>query len=464
MHSNRKSTAQLLLYSAPGMAPALINLPTAMILPTIYVENTGVTLAAIGAVNLLRWWFDAVTDPVIGYLSDRTDSRWGHRKPWVVAGAFISAICAFFLFRPSADVGVVYYALLLLGVYLGFTFFTIGHQAWGSELAVDYKDRSRISTYYSVFTVIGSLLIWTMPFLLLPMTGSLEMGPMAMIGIGWMILILLPGTSLLAAKFVPDGNAIAVEKTDMKEVWHSLKGNKLLWRYVTAVAVWGIGQGVFLSVIFVFMRDYLQLGDKFPLMMIAFFVVQTFAMPVWMKLMNRFSKHRVWAFSWAVYALIQPFVLLLEPGSSAFIPALILTSISAFINAASYIAPMALLGDIADYGILKTGSNNTGNYFAFRSILEKANFGIGTGIAFPLLAYFGYQIGGVNTASANMGLIFTYLAIPAATSIAAACILWNFPLDERRHAIIRKRIESRAERALRDARLAAAGKAALVIE
>jgi glycoside/pentoside/hexuronide:cation symporter, GPH family len=446
MSRPRATTAQIVFYAAPGMAPALINLPAAVILPTLYVENTTVTLAAIGLVNLLRWWFDAVTDPLVGYLSDRTVNRWGGRRAWVVMGALFSATAAFFLFQPAPDSGTGYYAVSLLGVYLGFTCFTIAHQAWGSEIAADYHDRSRITTFYSLFTILGSLAIWLMPLVLYPMTGTLEITPTVMIGLAWLILIVLPGSAGLAALYVPAGARMSVEKPSLGVIARGIRGNKPLWRYIAAVAIWGIGQGIELSVLFIFLRDYMLLGDRFPILMIAFFAAQTLSMPFWRWAMGRWGKHRPWAASWAVSALSAPLVLLLEPGAGSFAFVLPLIVLRAFINGGSYIGPVALLGDIADYGILKTGVNSTGNLFAFKSLIEKANFGIGTGIAFPLLALFGYQIGASNDAVANLGLLILYLGIPCVTALVAAAILWNFPLDERRHGIIRRRLELLADR------------------
>lgn len=443
----RSSNSQIFIYALPGIAIAFINLPSAIVLPTFYVEHTAATLTGIGVVNLLRWWFDAATDPIVGYLGDRTQSRWGKRKPWLVVGAIVSSVAIFQLFRPPAEAGNLYYGVWLCGVYLGFTIFSISHLAWGSELAVDYNDRSRISTYYSVMTVIGSILFWVLPLLLAPFIGTSEIGPPVINGIAWVFIFIMPVSALLAVHFVPRGQDLAQKAPQpLRETVASLKFNIPLWRFVAAQATWGIGQGMFLSVIFIFMRDYMQLGDKFPVIMIWFFVVQTFSMPVWAKLMGRFGKHRCWAFSWAVYSLVQPVVLLLEPGAAAFVPAMVIVTVTAFINAASYIAPMALLGDIADYGTLKSGSNNTGNYFAIQTLLQKATMGVGAGVAFPLLALFGYELGGQNEGAAQFGLMLTYIIIPAVTSVVAAMILWNFPIDARRHGIIRKRLEQLATR------------------
>ncbi|MCB1855205.1 MAG: MFS transporter [Halieaceae bacterium] len=449
MAYQRASSTQVFLYAIPAMAIAFINLPAAIVLPTFYVEHTAATLTGIGVVNLLRWWFDAATDPLVGYLSDRTRSRWGRRKPWMVAGALVSSVATFMLFRPAPEAGSWYYGGWLCGVYLGFTLFSIAHLAWGSELAVNYNDRSRISTYYSVMSVVGSILFWVLPLVLAPLVGSSEIGPPVINGIAWVFIVIMPVGALLAITRVPQGRNLSYQNPlPLLQTFRELRFNTPLWRFVAAQGIWGVGQGMYLSVIFIFMRDYLQLGDRFPIIMIWFFVVQTVSMPAWARLMQRFGKHRSWAFSWAVYSLIQPVVLLLEPGAAAFVPAMFLVALTAFINAASYIAPMALLGDIADYGALKTGRNNTGNYFAIQTLLQKANMGIGAGIAFPMLALFGYQIGASNTGMAFAGLVVVYIVVPALTSVIAAMILWNFPIDSRRHDIIRKRLEQLSTRAV----------------
>lgn len=443
----KSSNGQVFLYSLPAASIAFISLPAAIVLPTFYVEHTAATLTGIGFVNLLRWWFDAATDPIVGYLGDRTSTRWGKRKPWLVGGAIVSSIAVFQLFRPPAEAGSFYYAFWLCAVYLGFTLFTISHTAWGSELAVDYNDRSRISTRYSVMTVVGSILFWVLPLALQPFTGTSEIGPPVINGIAWVFIVLMPISALLAISFVPAGIDLAQRAPQsLRKTVSDLKFNRPLWRFVLAQAVWGIGQGMYLSVIYVFMRDYLQVGARFPIIMITFFIAQTFSMPLWARLMNRYGKHRCWAFSWAAFSLSQPLVLLLEPGMGAFLPVMLLVVFTAFLNSASYIAPMALLGDISDYGTLKSGSNNTGNYFAIQTLLQKGTMGIGAGIAFPLLAVFGYHLGADNQGMALWGLYTAYIIIPAVTSVVAAAILWNFPIDARRHAIIRRRLEQLAIR------------------
>lgn len=448
--TKRITNVEALFYAMPWTAYAFVMLPLGVVLPTFYAENTMATMAAIGVVSGLFRIFDAFTDPLIGYLSDRTKSRFGPRKPWVIVGSVVSCGAIFFLFQPPPEAGIWYYAVCSFALFLGYTLFDIPHRAWGSEVAADYDDRSRISTYVSIFTVVGSFLFWVMPLLLVDLTGTTEITGDAFSAIAWLFIILLPISALLAARYVPQGPRMALQDTNLRRLFRSIKRNKPLWRYVLASAIWGIGQGVYLSVIFIFIRDYMQLGQFFAVLMIIFFAVQFVAMPIWMKIMYRYGKHRAWAFSWAFGALFNPVILLVEPGAGSFWLVVPLICVSAFTNAASYIAPRALLGDVIDYDILIGKANNSGNYFAFNTFLDKSLFGIGVAIAFPLLALFGYQLGGPNDATANVGLLLCYMGIPAVTHVTAAALLWNFPIDARRHGIIRKRIEQRALRAERD--------------
>ncbi|XOV90595.1 MAG: MFS transporter [Pseudomonadota bacterium] len=443
---NPLTKLQALLYAAPWNAFSFIMLPLGVILPTYYAENTLAGMAAIGLVSGISRLFDAVTDPLIGYLSDRTRSRLGPRKPWIVIGSIITCVAIYFLFQPPPDAGITYYAIGSFALYLGFTLFDIPHKAWYSEVSAGYDDRSRLAAYVGVCTILGSILFWVVPVALSPFTGSMAIGPESLTTIVWLLLIMLPASIVAAVIMVPVGRSLAPQPTNIFDMFRAVRGNKPFLRFLAAASLWGIGQGVSFSVVFIVMRDYLGLGEQFSIMMIFFFLVQFASMPVWAKLMNHFGKHRAWAVSWGFSAIWSLVLLLLEPGSAPFWPALILIVVSAAMNGASYIAPRAVLGDIIDYDILRTRTNNSGKYFAFNTLLDKSLIGIGVAIAFPMLSWFGYNVGGENDATANTGLLLTYLALPLVTHLAAAALLWNFPLDRRRHDIVQRRINQLAER------------------
>ena len=77
-------TPTLLAYALPGLPLAVSTLPVYVFIPTLYSQSFGLGLAAIGTILLATRFLDAFSDPLIGYLSDRTNSRHGRRKPWIV--------------------------------------------------------------------------------------------------------------------------------------------------------------------------------------------------------------------------------------------------------------------------------------------------------------------------------------------------------------------------------------------
>ena len=111
--STNITKTQLVLFSLPWVVSAVMHGPVAGVLPALYSEQFALDLTFIGTVLLIARVFDAVTDPMIGFLSDRTVSRFGKRKPWITAGAALTVFALWFLYRPGDSASMAY--------FLGFT-------------------------------------------------------------------------------------------------------------------------------------------------------------------------------------------------------------------------------------------------------------------------------------------------------------------------------------------------------
>ena len=414
-----------------------------IVIPAFYAANTQATLTGIGLVAGFARLFDAITDPLIGYLSDSTRSRFGPRKPWLVGGMVIGAISVYFLFQPPPEAGLLYYIVCSTGVFLGFTLFEIPNRAWGMELSHDYLGRARISTYLAVFFALGSLIFWVIPIAMSPYTGTTAITPAGMTGIVWFFIILFPISTLMSVSFVPQGVRYTDSGGGLLSLIRSIRNNKPLWRYCSGILFWGVGNGAFSAVILIIFADYLKLDTHFPFMMVVFFVVQTATMPIWMKLIGHFGKHRSLAFSWLIDIASRAIVLFFVPGEVNIYLVYGLVVITAALNGASYIAPMAILGDVIDYDTLKTGKNRAASFAALNSLLVKISMAIGLAVALPTLGLFGYEMGVEADSMARLGLMICYVGIPTVTYLIAAWLFWFFPIDARRHSIIIRRIETR---------------------
>ncbi|HEX3407413.1 MAG TPA: MFS transporter, partial [Caulobacteraceae bacterium] len=163
MARNRVPLGPLLAFTAPAFLSALVHSPASSIVPTIYATDFGLNLALIGTAMLVSRSLDVIVDPLIGYLSDHTRGRLGRRKPWVLAGALLTMVSAWFLFAPPAHPSFVYFLVWYTAIYLAWSLIEVPHAAWAFEITRDYDDRSRVLSLRSLVGGLGALAFFLLP-------------------------------------------------------------------------------------------------------------------------------------------------------------------------------------------------------------------------------------------------------------------------------------------------------------
>ncbi len=128
------TAGQLVRFSSVAVPLAAAGLPLGVYLPVIYSRDYGLSLTVIGVIFLLGRLWDAIADPFMGSLSDRTRSRHGRRKPWIAAGGVIFGLSSIFLFFPPFGVTPLSLGIVLFFFYLGWTAVQIPFQAWSGEV------------------------------------------------------------------------------------------------------------------------------------------------------------------------------------------------------------------------------------------------------------------------------------------------------------------------------------------
>ncbi|MEN8192175.1 MAG: MFS transporter [Bacteroidota bacterium] len=445
MNKERLSKWTLTAYAGPVVATSIMHMPSIYIIPAFYAKYTDISLAAIATVLLFGRVFDAVSDPLTGFLSDRTRSRFGKRKPWMLFGTPIAMVAIIFVFMPPASAGIFYFAFWSIAMFLSWTLIDVPQLAWGSELSHDYNERSRIMTSRVVAMNIGSVLFMATPILLLPYTGTTEIGPLVMKVAGWSVALSLPVFMFFTLRYVPVGKQVSTHIVNLWDFVKSAKVNKPFVRFTFATIFDWIGIGIWLGTFYIFTDTYMGVGDKFPYLLMAAWLTRALTAPVWVRLMKRFGKHKVWAVSTFLDVIIIPLALFIEPGASAFVPMMAYILVLGFIQSGTAYAPPAIYGDVVDYDTLKTGSNKAGSFFAIYGLITKAALAIGGSIAFYLMSAFDFDVSGGNSDHQNLGLFLAYAFVPPVTRIVTMLAMWNFPINERRQGIIKRRIESRSE-------------------
>ncbi len=456
------SFRQLALYSAPGLALALLLPPFPAMMAAFYAKYTAATTAGIATTLLVARLLDALVVPAIGYHSDKTHTRLGARKPWMMAGALVGMVAFAVFFMPPKGAGDVYFFVGAFLYYVTLALVDIPMRAWASELTPDYRQRSRIAASLTVTILAGGVAFMFLPEILahpavgVTRTSALDNRMMAILGgIG---LVLLPVTVGVAVVGVPTGNVPPSRSSTLREMFAAVRHNVPFWMYVSADALTQIGYGCFYAVLFVALDSHWGLGEEIPIILVTVVGVQLLSVPLAVRVGDRLGKHRTWAWAWVVHAILMPLGFLFVPGHFAFWTFLLYASVLTVLQTPQMVFPMAIVADVVDYDTLKSGRNRAGSYFSIRTLCNMGVSAVGSALGFYVLAVVGYDPKiDANGPVATYGMLIDLLLLPAVFFVAAALILFRFPIDARRHAIIRRRLASREAQVARDLRGAIGG-------
>jgi Na+/melibiose symporter-like transporter len=445
----------LLLYSAPGLALALLIPPFPALMAAFYAKYTAATTAGIATALLVARLLDAVAVPLIGYLSDRTRSRLGPRKPWMMGGALVGVVAFWVFFRPPTGAGDMHFFVGACLYYVTFALVDIPQRAWAAELTPDYNQRSRIAAFLTVSVLAGGVAFMFLPELLaLPAVGvvatsALDNRMMEILGVVGMVL--LPATVLLAVLGVPRGAVSPAPSSSLREMFEAVRHNKPFWLYVAADALTQIGYGCFYAVLFVALDSHFGLGEQIPIILVTVVGVQLLAVPLCLRVARHLGKHRTWAWAWVIHAVLMPLGFLFRPGEFELGWFMLYASVLTVLQAPQMVFPMAIVADIVDYDTLRSRQNRAGSYFSIRTLCNMGVSALGSALGFYVLALVGYDPKiSTNSSTAVLGMLVDLLILPGVFFVLAALLLFRFPIDARRHAIIRRRIDSRAARVARD--------------
>ena len=142
--ANRVSEIRILCYSSLYLPVSMALLPVNLYILPFYAE-LGIPLYAMSVIIFAARLSDAITDPLMGVLCDRTKTPWGRRKPWILIGTPLLMLALYKLFLPPAAPTVWYFATWIIALYLAYTIISLPYYAWGAEMSSDYEQRTHIS-------------------------------------------------------------------------------------------------------------------------------------------------------------------------------------------------------------------------------------------------------------------------------------------------------------------------------
>lgn len=379
-----------ILYGIGDVGLALKNSAINQFLLFFYADVLLASPTYIGAAIFAGKLWDAVTDPVMGYISDTTRSRWGRRRPYVVASAIPMGVCFYLMFAPpelSSTGNVLYLAAAGIALYTFFTVFATPYLAWGAELATDYHERTEVVQIRALFGVLGGVAGAVAPVIIVRQFDD----PRA----GYAMMGLVLG-AMIAASGLATGLAVAdrpVHSAPSAGFGHFLAGVRSTFHNRQFAIVFAtfclmtvsasLGQAVQLIVI----KYHLGMYDAFPGIALTFALAYAASFPIWQSLSVRLGKSRALLAGLAT-SCVSPFGwLLVQPGNlpSMLVFMVIIGGLSGSITLAASQA-----ADIVEADEQRTGEQRAGAYFGVWTLGLKTAGALGTLLGGVLLSTVGY--------------------------------------------------------------------------
>ena len=439
---HKLSRSKMLAYAAPAVGSVFFYAPMWSILPAVYVKYFGLELSAVATVVLLIRLFDGITDPTIGYLSDRHREANGSRKIWVACGGIGAIVACYFLFYPPEKVTTAYYLAWSVVYFFMLTVSEVPHMTWGSELTLDYNERASVFGARYFAASLGSLIFYALP--LLPYYTNSDYTP-EVLQDGLKVGIALTLVCVFWAMFhAPAGRVTRSVKGDSLELFvRTIRENTPFLIYGGATICMALAYGMWFGLIYFYLDSYLNQTSKVAAIFMIAHLIAPILSPVWLVLIRKTSKVYAWIIGVLVFCAQLVCMFFVEPGTSWWIPALFI--IIAYISFASNdIAALSTLGDIADYGKCKFNKDRGATYYAVNSFLFKVGLGLGGGVSLSLAGFVSFDPNATShSVSEIMGIQLGFIGLPFLLAAVGLTFIIRTPITRRRHQIIQRRIESR---------------------
>ncbi len=440
---NTLSVGSVVAYAFPTVGVSLI----AYLLNLYFFKYaTDVLLIAPAAMGLIfgaaRIW-DAVSDPMAGFLSDRTESRLGRRRPWLYASALPLAVVPLLLWNPPALLdGLMLIAWTTVAILLyetAITVWFVPHSALGAELSMAHHERTRVFAYRQFAWYLGFLLCVGALHLL---TTSEDRRATALLislvaGGGAGLLILL-GTGRVRERLEHVGRGARNPIKAVKDVLVNRYARLLILVFL----IENIGTASLGILAPYFMQYIMHEESAYSLLLLSHFIPTILIIPAAVWLSRRFGKKTVWfiAMLFSAGAYVGKFFA--GPGELVYL--LTVTMATGIGTGIGTVVGPSVQADVVDFDEYETGERKEGSYFAIWNFIRKGAAGLVAALTGILLQWAGFEPNVAQSEGTLMTIRVLYTVLPAVMlSLGALVFLFRFDLTEAAHARVRARLDAR---------------------
>ena len=388
----------------------------ACVLLKYMTDSLGIVAATASTIMMVSKIWDAITDPVMGFITDNTRSKYGRRKPYMFIGGIALIFAIFMLFSPIKDWGITSQGGMVAWVLIWYLFWNtcstcsqVPYTSMASDISPAFSERNNANTFKLVFSSVASGLAYVVPLLLL---SSYQKGSMSATGF-WLVMAILFGglfggglvvTALFAKERVKPAPGEKKQKFNLKDFLKGYvtpyKNKSYAWHIAMYVAAFTcmdmlsalaayyadhVWRGVILDLGFIQM----PFGSMFivaPMM-----VAAVIAFPLVRVVMDKKGKAFAFRMGLPLYIIGGILIAVMDPAWCPPIVVPIAAFIMGFGFGGAQMIPWMNFPDTLDVAELKLGERPTGNYSGMMTLVRKVSGALGVGIIGWVLTGVGYD-------------------------------------------------------------------------
>jgi Na+/melibiose symporter-like transporter len=384
MNQNRLKKSILFFYAGTAIPLAMLGLPLYIYLPTFYAQNVGLSVSLVGLILFFARLTDVVTDPLIGFYSDRYGTKYGKRKPFMLLGSFLLAISFYALIHPPEHLVEIWLLIFSMLIYLGWSIVSIPYLAWSAEMTSDYHEKTRLSAARELFTIIGVLAALLIPYLY-SVSESADKS-----------LDILYTAFLVALFFMLPLTLMGIKESSVNPSKHiSFRDIRILWEKIPSL---GLLQSAFTlnslanalpaTLFLFFVQLVLEEESKTGPLLLLYFASGIAGLPFWTMLAKKIGKRKSWQASMLLASAAFVFVPFLGSGD------LLWFALITFVSGLSLGADMALPSSIQADVVQKIDNQKAsyaGILFGIWAMLTKFALALAVGLGFVILGVVGFD-------------------------------------------------------------------------
>jgi len=442
------SPSRLPLASILAFGTAAVGITAMSFVNSLYLfkYSTDVLLIAPGVMGLLygisRIW-DAISDPLIGRLSDQTRSRFGRRRSWIFASIPATSLAFLMLWIPPQSLDATQLAIWLGVALLLFstaqTMFSVPHYALGVEMTDAYHERTRVFGLRQLMggagLIAGLLAFYGLARAPDPRSFAPLMAASVALGAA-----LLTGFGIARLRERPEFQGRGGEdlRRAFWDVFRNPHARLLLLMY--GIESFGAATTGLLSV---YVTQYVvKAPQTFYIVVLLFYIVPSFLLaPLWTRLSRRMGKRRLWLVSMSIASAAYVAHSFLGEGTILFWCAI--SVIQGASNGVGSVVGPSIKADVIDWDELQSGERKEGSYLAVWTFVQKSAHGLCAILLGFALQWVGFEPNVEQSTATKWTILGLYGVFPGVAYAIGAVLLSRFKLNEQEHGLVRQALDAR---------------------